>query len=526
MSWGEAELRAQGSTEGLVLACQLFAVPPTKNEPLPSELAVLIPRCEVAPVALARYLLSTVPFAILVPVYLLAMASAPNIFRQAPHRKAGKITILVTQMTWVVGNLADCAPIEMFANSLITPAPATGFFFVETDANKQGGRAILAREDLEEVAGTVPRTLESWVRAQTADEAFEILLQSIEHKALRNGLWIYASPSLPTTIIAPLSCQEPLIRDTHARYYHLHHAKVFAVLQRSYFWPDLKRDTRKVLADCPECELNKARQNTAHALLHATPVYAPRSRWCMDFQGQGASATGESEVLALIDPTSRYVVVILLKDRQVATWIQPFLDRIVFTYDGAPDQLHSDDAPKFISEALELLARTAGITTTTTLGHNARGNGTIEMWWRYWNRCLRLLSDEHYARWPEFASRIAFAYNASPHEGIGFVSPFEVYHGTPSRNTLGATLGEASTLTESEELALPAQFAEAVALSTSVFTQLAKTHDLFVRTETALRLNKQGSTTTFTVGDKVKVRVPPSQAQLLETGRRAKHVTA
>jgi hypothetical protein len=71
--------------------------------------------------------------------------------------------------------------------------------------------------------------------------------------------------------------------------------------------------------------------------------------------------------------------------------------------------------------------------------------------------CLRLLSDEHYARWSEFASRIAFAYNTSPHEGIGSVAPFEVYHGTPSpRNTLAAALGDSPIISEDEELALPA----------------------------------------------------------------------
>ncbi len=326
---------------------------------------------------------------------------------------------------------------------------------MEAGNSLQERRAILSPDDLEEVAGDVPRTLESWVRAQKADENFEELLQAIEHKAMRNELWINAPPQDLTCY----HCAPLMPRVAH---------KVFAILQRSYFWPDLKKDTRKVLANCPECELNKARQNTAHALFHATPIYAPRARWCMDFQGQGASATGETEVLALIDPTSRYVVVIPLKDRQASTWIQPFLDRIVFTY-GAPDQLHPDDTPEFISETLDLLARTANITTTTILGHNARGNGTIEVWWRYWNRCLRLLSDKHYARWPEFASRIAFAYNASPHEGIGSVAPFEVYHGTPPRNTLAAPPGDSPVISEDEELALSAQFAEAVALFTSVF---------------------------------------------------------
>jgi hypothetical protein len=86
----------------------------------------------------------------------------------------------------------------------------------------------------------------------------------------------------------------------------------------------MKKLTRKWLEYCPECELNKARQNTAHGLFHSTPIYALRSRWCMNFQGQGIATTGETELLALIDPTSRYVVVLPLSDRQASTWLQPF----------------------------------------------------------------------------------------------------------------------------------------------------------------------------------------------------------
>ncbi len=88
-----------------------------------------------------------------------------------------------------------------------------------------------------------------------------------------------------------------------------------------------------------------------------------------------------------------------------------------------------------------------------------------------------MLSDEHYARWPDFSSRIAFAYNSAPHGGIGDVSAFQVYHGSDPRNTLASSLTDPPFFTEEEELALPAQFADAVALSTQIFTTLAKTHD-------------------------------------------------
>ncbi len=68
-----------------------------------------------------------------------------------------------------------------------------------------------------------------------------------------------------------------------------------------------------------------------------------------------------------------------------------------------------------------------------------------------------------------------------------------------SRSTTGRTLATHSprlwptppTFTEEEELALPTQFADAVALSTQIFTALAKNHDQFIKTETALRLKKR-----------------------------------
>jgi hypothetical protein len=216
----------------------------------------------------------------------------------------------------------------------------------------------------------------------------------------------------------------------------------------------------------------------------------------MDFQGQGKSLTGETEALALIDPTSTYVVVLPLRDREATTWLQPFLDRIVFTC-GAPDVLHSDAAPEFLSAALDLLAKAKGIRTTTTLGHNARGNGTIEVFWRFWNRCLRILPDDHYFRWPALASSICFSFNTAIQDAIAEVTPFQVYHGAPARSPFASLLLENPVVNEDREAILPKEFAEAVTASTQISIQLAKTHDEYVRAETAARLNEHGTGRTF-----------------------------
>jgi hypothetical protein len=79
---------------------------------------------------------------------------------------------------------------------------------------------------------------------------------------------------------------------------------------------------------------------------------------------------------------------------------------------------------------------------------------------------------------------------------------------------------------EERKAFLPHEFAEAITASTKIFIQLAKTHDEYVSAETAARLNEKGNGRQFLIGQKVKIRVPPTVQQMEETGRRAKHITA
>jgi hypothetical protein len=136
--------------------------PARSGTPPPADLAVMTPRCEITPVILTVYLLSDVPFALLLPVDLLDQTCRPGIFSDARIEEiarrleiAGKIVLLEAQMVWVIGNLPGCRPVEIFTNHLRTPAPITGFR--ATTARNPGA----VEDDLEHVEGAVSRTLEA-----------------------------------------------------------------------------------------------------------------------------------------------------------------------------------------------------------------------------------------------------------------------------------------------------------------------------------------------------------------------------
>jgi hypothetical protein len=160
--------------------------PVRRGAPEHANLAILVPRPEVSPVTLALYLLSNIPFGILISVDLLDQAYAVNLFPDSPSasieerfKAAGKLTILATQMTWVIGNIPSCTPVEMFSSSIQTEIPieSTSDTFLDP----------------------IPQTIEYWVEVQEQDSKFEEFSNGIQDSAVRNGLHIYLSSTKPTT---------------------------------------------------------------------------------------------------------------------------------------------------------------------------------------------------------------------------------------------------------------------------------------------------------------------------------------
>ncbi len=69
-------------------------------------------------------------------------------------------------------------------------------------------------------------------------------------------------------------------------------------------------------------------------------------------------------------------------------------------------------------------------------------------------------------------------------------------------------------------------FALAVKTSTTAFVQLARNHDDYIKAKSAAFLNQRGFPRDFKLGDLVKVRFPPTKAELDATGRRLSHMSS
>ena len=487
-----------------------------KHPPRSQHLVISTPPPVDAPRVAAHLLLGTVPFAVLLPSDLGPTIASKNLLGDGreisdkQYNSLGKIAYLSTDKLWVIGNIPELSPLrEIYYNDFETPAPLSIYANTATDD-----------DDVD-----IPTTIEEWIQEQEKESALSDQYPENETSNL-DGLLIKKDPHFSTLIIVPTSLREPLTRQHHAQLHHLSHVKVHSSLSRHYTWPGMRSDIRKWLEEYQCCELEKARRRQAHGMFSARPSSGPRSRYCMDYQGQGKANTGEVECMGIIDSFSKWVDFYPLHDRAAETLAPILLDQVHFKH-GPPDILHSDEAQTYMSKLLQALYDRLGCHRTTNLGHHAEGNAEIEVMWRFWNRCMRILPPSHYQKWPLFASQIAWAHNTTPQDSLGNVSPFEIQYGTLPRSPFDSDPNfKPDSQLPTRDLGDPDEYATAVRESAAAFKELATRHQEHVRKDTARRLNKQGTSTNFELGDRVKIYVPPTAADIERTGRPGKHIVS
>ena len=487
-----------------------------QHPPKSPHLVIAAPAPSEASRIAIHLLRSGVPFAIFMPSDIAPTIMQPDMVKgttitNEEWNDLGKLVYLATDKVWLIGNVEETQELrQVFHLEISTAAPLSCY---STSANAQ------VQDEIE-----IPSTLEEWKDAQQDLD----LSQEYSPDQISNldGLLILSTEDFPSLIVVPPHLREPLTRQHHAQLHHLSHAKVYTSLSRHYTWPSMRADVRKFLEDCEFCELEKAKRRKAHGMFKARPHDGPRSRYAMDYQGQGKAATGENECLAIIDTFTKWVDFYPLQERTAETLAPILLDRLHFTF-GPPDILHSDEAQTFMSALLGHLHDRLGCARTTTLGHHAEGNAEVEVMWRFWNRCVRILPPSHYRAWPTFAKQIAWAHNVTPKDALGGCSPYELQFGVPPRSPFDPDprVNPDAEL-PTRELANPADFASAISESAAAFHRLAKEHQQYARTATATILNQKGRPTTFSEGDRVQVYVPPTAADISRTGRPAKHITA
>ena len=209
--------------------------------------------------------------------------------------------------------------------------------------------------------------------------------------------------------------------------------KTLLALESRYFWPHLRRDTRRLVSQCSTCTLGKmTKQNTGQYL----PLPIPDSPWqevSIDFVlGLPRTRRHMDTILVVVDRFSKMAHFIACsKSTDAAHTARLFFNEVVRLH-GVPRSIVSDHDVRFTSKFWKSLWRLLGMTLQFSTAFHPQTNGQTEVTNCSLGNLLRCLVQENDDTWDDLLPRAEFAYNASGHRATGF-SLFQVNTGrTPN----------------------------------------------------------------------------------------------
>ena len=258
---------------------------------------------------------------------------------------------------------------------------------------------------------------------------------------LRNG-WPHAAKGLDPAldevlirgthrVVCPPTLQQQLISLAHDTHQGLVRTK--QRLRELYWWPGMDSDVEAAIKSCTTCSQHDKTAITRAAPLQPVPL--PNAAWeklAMDVVGPFHSAPPDCRfAITLVDYYSKWSEVAFTSDVTSATVIA-FLSA-VFSHEGNPLELVTDNGPSFVSAEFEVFLAARDITYCRSSIYYPQSNGEVERWNRVLKDCLQTADIEGWP-WKPFATDFLLTYRAALHAPTR-VSPAELLHGPALHST-------------------------------------------------------------------------------------------
>ena len=423
--------------------------------------------------------------------------------------KADKICFLSTGLTWLIHGIdIEGHYKSVYVNNRLTPE-------IELDV-------LMKNLKDSNLSPPLPnhRTRADWIQAQVTHNTAARWAHEPRIRPAQDGLLVYHSPEQDEyRTVVPEPLQTPLIQWKHKNMCHMSTKKVHNALKKHFYFENMYQKCKQVVDDCALCNLLKARMKHAHKHFRAKLHCTPRTSYGADYYGVRKNKLGYNNILGIIDLATGNLVLKAVRNRTAANTAHTLLYDIVVKK-GIPLRFHSDAAKEFLSTAMSTLQSLLGISKSTTLAHNPKGNAKIERVWQFVGGCLRAMTPEQYEQFHLYAPIMAHVWNCTPDADTN-ITPFEAEHGMSCRSVAESLLQEPPV----EGLPAGPDDLRTITTAASAFNEVISNIKAIERANTANKLNAYGQPlTNFSIGDRVAFYLPPSQQEAEKMGKNPKHM--
>ncbi|KAJ8381272.1 hypothetical protein SKAU_G00020500 [Synaphobranchus kaupii] len=259
----------------------------------------------------------------------------------------------------------------------------------------------------------------------TYDTETDSEIQRWKHKGAKqdsDGLW-----RLNHSVVAPTGARQPLIQLYHG-ITHEGPEKQVAQMQRTWWWPGMKRDIYDYTSRCLICLETKNHTTRKKIPMGCAP--RPKGLWThlqMDFTGPLPPSGRYTYLFVVIDQYTRWVEVFPTRNCTAATAAR-LLATEIFPRWGLPYQIHSDNGTHFTGKVMKEAMKTLGIKQKFSMPYHPQSTRMVERMNQTIKTKLTAEIKETGKGWHGLLPAVLWKIRASPNK-VTQLTPFELMTG-------------------------------------------------------------------------------------------------
>jgi Integrase zinc binding domain/Chromo (CHRromatin Organisation MOdifier) domain len=225
--------------------------------------------------------------------------------------------------------------------------------------------------------------------------------------------------------------------------------KLYELVHRMYFWPQLSRDVKQFTRNCHSCMRNKTSRLRYQGTLKPLPI--PLQRWrelSIDFVGPiQKTVRGFDMIMVVVDRLSKDRHYIPIVSTMGAYDLAMLFVRDVWKLHGLPDSIVSDRGSLFVSEFWKAVCYRLQIKLNLSTAHHYETDGQTENANSFMSQYIRQYVNFAQDDWDEWLPLAEFAARNVVNSSTG-MSPFFANAGYHPRMSFGPPRPTTATMSK------------------------------------------------------------------------------
>ncbi len=288
---------------------------------------------------------------------------------------------------------------------------------------------VVGRKRAFEELSLAPAEHEARIRQGYSTDSWFANKANTKHLQFHDGYWwrqdALAIPNVPELKAAYL-------HDAHDAKFsgHVGGTRTLHNLSRHYWWPGMRSDVRKYVAECASCQRNKPTNQARAGLPQPMPIpEAPWTMMTMDFIMElPLTEAGYDAVVVFVDKLTKMCHIAPCKTTTTAEqFARIYLENVV-KHHGFQKDIISDRDPRWQSEFWKELSKDFDMRLRFSSAFHPQTDGQTERTNRTLEEMLRHYVSPNHSDWDKHLPMIEFALNNSLQSSTG-QTPFFLYTG-------------------------------------------------------------------------------------------------